>query len=561
MAAAMMALFTLGSVAVAPPSSAVNTGPPVVTKVAPAKGGIGTKVVVTGTDFYKPTAVSFGGVPATSFSASPTGTTLTVYSPTTTVAGAVDIIVTTSFGPSATSSADQFTYLAPTIALITPSKGTYLGGTTVTIEGAALGGTEAVMFGANAAARFVVVSTTKITAVTPAYTPNATSCCSADVTVTTPLGTNPVTSAAVFHYGSWPTQLYQGNLLGVSCGGASECVAAGDDQNKVGKRSLYEQSSGSSFTAMAGSGLAYAVPRSVSCPTTDPTSCVAVGADKSTALIEHDTATGWATEAVPLPARTAVAALDGVSCTADGFCMAVGYAGASLVTAKPLTEVLDPPASWAIVPSLVYGTVSVSCTSSEYCVGVGGYPSAAVGAGDIPASEVWNGTSWTADAPVDPTANSYLSSISCTGPGQCVAVGANGPCTLSCGTAYSPLIEQLSGTTWSEMSAPTFAGQLVSVSCSDASDCMAIGQSSGGDPVIESWDGTSWTTEAAATPTGATTTELEGVSCTAPSDCVAVGQWTQQIVETIGVTYDTLYHTLAEVWDGSGWTVVPSADS
>ena len=50
--------------------------------------------------------------------------------------GTVDVTVTTPSGTSATSSADQFTYLAaPTVTGISPTAGPLGGGTVVTITG------------------------------------------------------------------------------------------------------------------------------------------------------------------------------------------------------------------------------------------------------------------------------------------------------------------------------------------------------------------------------------------------------------------------------------------
>ena len=73
-------------------------------------------------------------------------------------AGTVDVTVTTPGGTSATSAADQFTYLtpAPTVTGVSPTTGPTAGGTSVTITGTNFTGATAVSFGGTAATPFTV---------------------------------------------------------------------------------------------------------------------------------------------------------------------------------------------------------------------------------------------------------------------------------------------------------------------------------------------------------------------------------------------------------------------
>jgi len=84
---------------------------PVVTSIVPATGSTsgGTTVTITGMDLTGATAVKFGTVAGTIVTN--TATQITATSPAGT-AGPVDVTVVTSVGASATSSADQFTYVA-----------------------------------------------------------------------------------------------------------------------------------------------------------------------------------------------------------------------------------------------------------------------------------------------------------------------------------------------------------------------------------------------------------------------------------------------------------------
>lgn len=88
---------------------------PAVTAVSPADGPVtgGTTVTITGSGFTGTTSVSFGGVPASSFTVD-SAISITAISPAHD-AGTVDVTVTTPGGTSATGSADQFTYTSPLI--------------------------------------------------------------------------------------------------------------------------------------------------------------------------------------------------------------------------------------------------------------------------------------------------------------------------------------------------------------------------------------------------------------------------------------------------------------
>jgi len=84
---------------------------PTVTNVNPNNGppAGGTTVTVTGTDFCNVLSVDFGANAGTSINVI-SSTQLTVVSPAGTAGTVVDITVTTSFGTSATSAADHFSY-------------------------------------------------------------------------------------------------------------------------------------------------------------------------------------------------------------------------------------------------------------------------------------------------------------------------------------------------------------------------------------------------------------------------------------------------------------------
>uniref|UniRef100_UPI0011411E7E S-layer homology domain-containing protein n=1 Tax=Paenibacillus luteus TaxID=2545753 RepID=UPI0011411E7E len=109
--------------------------------------------------------------------------------------GTVDVRVTTAGGTSATSAADQYTFIAaPTITSISPTAGPTTGGTTVILTGTNLSGATAVTFGATAATGFTVNSATQITATAPAGSGTV------DVRVTTAGGTSATSAADQYTY-------------------------------------------------------------------------------------------------------------------------------------------------------------------------------------------------------------------------------------------------------------------------------------------------------------------------------------------------------------------------
>jgi hypothetical protein len=91
-------------------------GTPAVTSVSPASGTTlgATSVTITGAGFSGANAVDFGTVSATSYKLE-SATQITAVAPAQ-AAGTVDVTVGTPVGQSATSAADQYTYVAPDLA-------------------------------------------------------------------------------------------------------------------------------------------------------------------------------------------------------------------------------------------------------------------------------------------------------------------------------------------------------------------------------------------------------------------------------------------------------------
>jgi len=152
--------------------TSVSNPAPTVTAILPNSGTTagGTLVNITGTGFLAGDTVNFGGTLAAN-AAVVNSTTMTATTPAH-AAGAVNVAVTNAEEQSGTLP-NGFTYIgpnpAPAIASITPNSGTSSGGTAVTVSGTGFLTGAALTMGGAAASSVTVVSSTSISATTPAH--------------------------------------------------------------------------------------------------------------------------------------------------------------------------------------------------------------------------------------------------------------------------------------------------------------------------------------------------------------------------------------------------------
>ncbi|MDP1813628.1 MAG: M6 family metalloprotease domain-containing protein [Leadbetterella sp.] len=148
--------------------------PPTIASVSPQNGTTNSTISITGTNFTGATAVTFGGVQATSF-------TVTNETTITAVVGngaSGDIVVTT---PSGSAKIAGFTYQLPVATITSVNQKNGTANMTVILTGTNFTGATAVSFGGQAAASFTVANATTI------YAEIGTGK-SGDITVTTPAG-------------------------------------------------------------------------------------------------------------------------------------------------------------------------------------------------------------------------------------------------------------------------------------------------------------------------------------------------------------------------------------
>ena len=156
----------------------------------------GETVTVTGSGFEAGMTVTIGGVAVTPTSVTPTSFTFITPADG---SGLVDIQVTTSFGPSALTAADEYTYGSlPVISALTPSGGLVSGGQAVTVTGSGFTADMTATIGGTAVTPSTV-SATSFTFTTPAEAASV-----VHVQVTTLIGASALTATDEYTYGTLP---------------------------------------------------------------------------------------------------------------------------------------------------------------------------------------------------------------------------------------------------------------------------------------------------------------------------------------------------------------------
>ncbi|HEX9034036.1 MAG TPA: hypothetical protein VF834_19515, partial [Streptosporangiaceae bacterium] len=330
------------------------------------------------------------------------------------------------------------------------------------------------------------------------------------------------------------------SLRGVSCVTAAFCEAVGSYSDNSGDTLDVAASwNGQSWALQSTpplAGVPFASLNAVSCAAV--TACEAGGDFSFTTsqtqyvpVAEHWNGASWSPQhAAAAPGATSNA-LTGVSCVSAAFCEAVGSRQDHLgLTTIALAEVWNG-VRWKIQPTanpaqasggLRMSLSGVACASASFCEAVGSSASTAGGG-----AERWNGKTWVLQAaPGGP-----LTSVSCPSAKFCMAAGGDGH------------VEIWNGSSWSSKSSAAGFISLRSVSCLSPTACEAIGSGPSGDQA-ERWNGRSWSPQVTPTPTGGSSLGLTAVSCARLTSCEAVGSYSNSAFQQV---------PLAEVWNGSAW--------
>jgi hypothetical protein len=190
--------------------------------------------------------------------------------------------------------------------------------------------------------------------------------------------------------------------------------------------------------------------------------------------------------------------------------------------------------------------VGASSASDAWAVGTlgGAFEDSAIGT----LTEHFNGTAWTVVPSPDAVhIDDELNAVADLSPTNAWAVGL----VKGAGTKTgNPLIAHWDGLSWQTVAAPAgVTGVLRAISADSASDIWAVGDDGRGHAIAFRFRGTSWST----TPLPAAGVDkLGGVKAFGPNDVWAVGS---QITTASPQTRTLVMH-----WNGSAWSVVPSAN-
>ena len=255
----------------------------------------------------------------------------------------------------------------------------------------------------------------------------------------------------------------------------------------------------------------------------------------------------------PVPAGASKISLKSVSCTAESACTAVGsYYLEAKAEYKTLADRWNGT-SWSqqSTPNPPEGSASsallgVSCGSSASCMAVGKV-------NEKPFAERWNGSEWTLGAPPKPSGatSAGLEGVSCIS-ASCTAVGTRAE------SGTKTLTETWNGSTWSVVASPnpaelgSLGAYLSSVSCASTTSCIAVGryfnEGLEAKTLAESWNGSGWTIQSSPNASGEKQNSLLSISCSSPAVCTAVGYSSP----SYGSARTT---TLGERWNGSEWSL------
>jgi hypothetical protein len=353
-----------------------------------------------------------------------------------------------------------------------------------------------------------------------------------------------------------------GSFAAVSCAALSACEAVGSTFNNTpfGDEAGTGVSLAESFNGTAWKEQATVNPKgnggasltAVSC--SEAASCQAVGDYLNDSFETFPYAEAWngsTWKLESLPASLSEATFSGLSCPTASDCEAVGTA---IVKWNGSTWAVQSPAKPSGSSGLRFS--AVSCKAANACEAVGSYDNASFE--QFLLAEDWNGTAWKVQSIAAPSGSSNpdLYGLSCAAATACEATGSY----LNNSDAQVAFAERLNGTAWTTQSVASPSGAsdpyLLGASCTAANSCEAVGEytdgSKGSAPWAENWDGTTWTQQTAPGVAGTTSPELLGVSCTSSAACEAVGSYARGDLSASS--------SLGEVLKGKTWSIQATAD-
>jgi hypothetical protein len=227
--------------------------------------------------------------------------------------------------------------------------------------------------------------------------------------------------------------------------------------------------------------------------------------------------------------------------------------GTGTASAAPATSArMACTGRWAIVPSPSPGTniqsllsVDALSASEAYAVGFAGYQDGGGNFASSPLIERWDGSAWSLPVP-HREQQGALADVEALAPDDVWAVGHSGLESLD----YRPLILHFDGTRWHKVPSPKVVqGYLLGIDAVAPDDIWAAGVTIGVfDTLIEHWDGLTWTLVDHPTPRS-NYVSFGALDARATDDAWVVGSY---------LDHHDVTRTLAQHWDGTAWTVVPT---
>ncbi len=348
-------------------------------------------------------------------------------------------------------------------------------------------------------------------------------------------------------------------LYAVSCTSRSQCTATGMASTRSGKntKTLAERWNGTTWavqstpTPTSRTLQGGTLTGGVSC--TSSTACVADGfsySKKSTQLLgEGWNGHTWTAQPDATPVVTGESA--GIACRWAKDCMAVG--GSTL--RDDLAEHWNGR-KWSAVTTKHDGElIGVACPATGNCTAVGSND------GGKALAAHWNGKAWSDQSPASPHQLTFLARRVLPGyeglrrgrhgrHSDRASANATWPRWPSSGPAVQ----------WAVLTVPDpapagDASELNSVSCTSATNCMAVGDyhESGSTPPTPPWPSSGMAPPGRSSPRRAqrhsARSQSPSVSCpSAGAFCIAVGGSSATATGAVS--------PLTEVWNGSAWTVV-----
>ena len=274
-------------------------------------------------------------------------------------------------------------------------------------------------------------------------------------------------------------------------------------------------------------------------------------------LVEHWNGTGWSVQPSPDPSShnndlVAVAATSASNAWAVGSYNPDNVLGANLPLILHWNGTAWTQTTSSITDSYNYLT-AVSATSATSAWAVGYRYSHTAQAYQTLILH-WNGTAWTPQPSPNPTGSngSYLWGVTATSASNAWAVGSS----VNASGRRTSQILHWDGTTWTQVANPN-PGQnwtvLDGVTATSSSNAWAVGlyyNGSTSQSLVERWDGTAWTQVPSPSPCG-TTNALSSVAASSATNAWAVGECSPEAPP---------YQPLVEHWNGSTWTLVPNPD-